>query len=928
MAKKIALSSFYFDSYSIAIDQCDPTILYLVNENAAPKLNAIRNGNHSHDFDEAHILVYDIGTNSIDTPVTHIAPYLNGSISVSENAIYCSTTTEEGVLRSTDKGKTWQSIGGPPSPVDSRLICAINSHLIFLVDTSGNVWMTENSGGVPYDKPTAPRFSADTSSTFNACDTSKLSLLIAAQPCGPVFLDTVYIDSISLSNFALTNLFGSTTINPGDVLSELITFYARQKPGKHLCKIHIKGSFGNEGEHYTFDTVISISITALPVGPDLFSEINRIKFDIIFNCDHFVDTAITLTNRGCDTLRITQGPGILPNEFKLLTPYTLPIVLPPDSSIVLTFRFIPTAKGTYITQPTFHAEQQGLSQDLSIRLEGISRLGAPLVAVNNSYLSFDTVSTCGFPIDTVITLTNHGCDTLRITQGPGNLPPEFQLLPPFQLPIILPPDSSVVVHFRFAPNKKGNYTARPSFHAEQQGLTQDISVTLEGNGIEEGGLLSYSPKQFSFASLSICAHDSSSGFITNIGCDTISVDGKYFGAIDYSTIGLNANGWGVLAPHETFTYSVYLNPSQKGIRQGYIILTSTNNIGVKKDSIPFTVIVLDGTKILSASQNTLDFGTTSLCAEKDTTFTLRNTGCDTIWVKGYGVSGVGFGVKDSSFFIPPGQSRNIDVHTVIDTTGHITSNSDQLTIQSDADNPISPITLTRSFTYPKNYTVRFAIGQPSGKNQSTVDMYIIADSLPQGLTQLSATLDIANTDLLSFTNYESPNQVTINGKQIIITGNPTITSVDTLATLHYRVFLTNDSTTTVSFSNVNFNNGDLDYANCVATVQGFGGAGYNYEFVCAEHTIAKLLRGDKLQITSISPNPTRSQITLTTQSPSKETATLLIYDLLGNQVQSQQAALSKGTTSIIVNTTTLLSGRYSVQLVTANNTVTSSFVKE
>jgi hypothetical protein len=297
-------------------------------------------------------------------------------------------------------------------------------------------------------------------------------------------------------------------------------------------------------------------------------------------------------------------------------------------------------------------------------------------------------------------------------------------------------------------------------------------------------------------------------------------------------------------------------------------------------------------------------------------------------ISGIELSGIGFLVHDTSIVIPPGQSRPIVFHTIVDTTGHPSQNSGVITISSDAENQLSPITLTRNFTYPKDYSVRFTVSSPSGKNQDQVTMQIIADSLPQGLTQLSANLTIGNTDLLSFVDYASPNQVSLNGNTVTITGNPIKTNGNILVELHYRVFLTKDSTTDINFSNVSFNNSDPDYASCVARVQGVGSAGYDYQFVCAEHTIAKLLRGDELRISSINPNPTQGEITITIESPIKTDGVIEVYDILGKRVFSEVRQLSKGKNRILLDTKSIARGRYSVRLKANSSEVQSAFVKE
>src|ERR1043165_3796164 len=139
-------------------------------------------------------------------------------------------------------------------------------------------------------------------------------------------------------------------------------------------------------------------------------------------------------------------------------------------------------------------------------------------------------------------------------------------------------------------------------------------------------------------------------------------------------------------------------------------------------------------------------------------------------IYGFETTGSGFTVSDTSFVLLPGQTSVITVHTTIDTTNGKIVNNGGVAVNSDADAPINAITFSRNFTYPKDYSVRFTVNSPSGKNQDQVTMQIIADSLPQGLTQLSANLTVANTDLLSFVDYASPNQVSIIGNTVTITG--------------------------------------------------------------------------------------------------------------------------------------------------------------
>ncbi len=125
------------DSYSFAIDSCNPKQIYIGNE----EYNQIDNG-----FSE----IYS-STDNGDTwiSVNKQSPnFFSSACATSQNAVFAATSGS-GVYRSTDAGKTWKSIGGPSSHCDSRMLTVINDNIIFAIDYDGSIWRTTNSGGSP-----------------------------------------------------------------------------------------------------------------------------------------------------------------------------------------------------------------------------------------------------------------------------------------------------------------------------------------------------------------------------------------------------------------------------------------------------------------------------------------------------------------------------------------------------------------------------------------------------------------------------------------------------------------------------------------------------------------------------------------------------------------------------------------------------------
>lgn len=151
----------YVDCWSFAVDSCDPTKVYVMNE--AGVVSNFPNGDLS-----AVFVSTDLGT-TWTTPYTPQRIELCGSITASQNALFAQTMTK-GILRSTDGGATWRSIGGPKNFWDTRFVIAANDNVVFAVDgNDGSVWRTLNSGGdslaLPQTKAGGLKFTDD--SLFN-----------------------------------------------------------------------------------------------------------------------------------------------------------------------------------------------------------------------------------------------------------------------------------------------------------------------------------------------------------------------------------------------------------------------------------------------------------------------------------------------------------------------------------------------------------------------------------------------------------------------------------------------------------------------------------------------------------------------------------------------------------------------------------------
>ncbi|HEY6172461.1 MAG TPA: T9SS type A sorting domain-containing protein, partial [Candidatus Kapabacteria bacterium] len=129
---------------------------------------------------------------------------------------YFAGTVVEGVLRSTDKGQTWRSIGGPPSALDSRLLTALDDSLVYIVDTTGSIWVTDTKG-----RSSQPIITGDLqlrATEFPPCDTSaEIFIQLAQNVCTSTNITAVNIVGANASDYTITKLPSSPLALPDSI---------------------------------------------------------------------------------------------------------------------------------------------------------------------------------------------------------------------------------------------------------------------------------------------------------------------------------------------------------------------------------------------------------------------------------------------------------------------------------------------------------------------------------------------------------------------------------------------------------------------------------------------------------------------------------------------------------------------------------------
>jgi hypothetical protein len=222
-------------------------------------------------------------------------------------------TKTNGILRSTDKGLSWQSIGGPPTPIDSRTIVALDDSLIYAIDTIGNIWATDvqiiGAGG---NQVLGNQYFQQL--TIKACDTSVISkIYFFNSSCIKYNISSLKLTGKDTSQYQIVGNLSSPFAYP-DSVRILFTPTTGGKTDAHLKVTYANGSF------ITLDLGVNVSLS-----PFTFSKPSLFAGDSISLCGSKADSlflrspcpldinSISLTGTDTASFHLTsKNSGVLP----------------------------------------------------------------------------------------------------------------------------------------------------------------------------------------------------------------------------------------------------------------------------------------------------------------------------------------------------------------------------------------------------------------------------------------------------------------------------------------------------------------------------------------------------------------------------------------------------------------------------------------
>jgi hypothetical protein len=388
---------------------------------------------------------------------------------------------------------------------------------------------------------------------------------------------------------------------------------------------------------------------------------------------------------------------------------------------------------------------------------------------------------------------------------------------------------------------------------------------------------------YTFATRTDCgAADSLDFFFTNPGCDTLKILSAHLNSIGNLTA-INIGGErSNLFGGDTLHYRWIVSPRDTGASQSTIAITYQLPDGSIHDTM-FTALatVVPGNSVLAVDTALRNLGVVYVCQQRDTIITLYNTGCDTLRITGGSFSGTnGTYASDATYpiIIPPGDSAKEEILFNPDTTGHPLSISGNFTVTSDANSGPKTviIPLTTNIIYPVHFTLSL-LKTDSATDGSIVTFYLLLgggqDVRSTSLRALHFDLT-HNDDLLSLVSATGAglNHFRLPGsagsaRRDSFAVSPLLFKEgaggglsDTIGTLTFQVYLTKDSTTPLTLSNITFDTPASLSPDCIASLDDSGSA-FSYIYSCSDRTLQHFMQtGAPFTIESIVPNPARDEI--------------------------------------------------------------------
>ena len=426
------------------------------------------------------------------------------------------------------------------------------------------------------------------------------------------------------------------------------------------------------------------------------------------------------------------------------------------------------------------------------------------------------------------------------------------------------------------------------------GKTGSLTLGLTGQATPANVSLAITDTAVNFGTFSQCSSPVSDTMvtITNSGCDSLTLSGASIDIGNGFTL-LNGNDT-TLAQGESAQFTIHFADSVPGTFQSAFHITGIGaQGGITIDtSVSLMAAITPGTRLAAIEPTAIDFGTTSICEERDSSVTISNKGCEADTILSGSFSSLQFSF-DSSFsfpiILPTDSEVTFQIFTHLDTTGHPATIAGTLNFTLGAGLTLPAVMLTRSVTYPSAFSLSLS-AESMAAIKAMVPVYVLRQgTVPTQANEIDFDL-VYNADLLGFNNVLQAD-ITPKG-QITLANGLTDQSFamqpaadrDTIATLQFQTYLTKNTSTGIQLTHQQFVAGGVVSPPCVASMDTvFVPSNFTLELACGDSLILAAWN-DSLPfvVESIHPNPAQNEITVTLSGSAQPV--LEIYDALGRTV--------------------------------------------
>jgi hypothetical protein len=344
------------------------------------------------------------------------------------------------------------------------------------------------------------------------------------------------------------------------------------------------------------------------------------------------DMSFTLQNIGDDTVRVTSVTSSNP----AFVPRTTALNVGSGQVLRDTVRFTPTATGP-ASGVIVITSNSNTSPD-TVRVSGTGT-GAPIFTCETKAIPFGRVK-MGLQRDSLITITNNGLDTLKISSVASSNT-AFSVTTAVRN---LLPGASFVDTVRFRPKAIGSVNARLLFNSNA--FTSPDTIRVTGTGYDNVAII-VSPDRITFPKTPVGRSRDTLISIKNNGNDTLTVT-----AFDSDALAFSAHpAVFKVNPGATFRDTLRFTPNIPGNLSGN--LTMYSNSTTNPD-----VLIASGTgdADMTLSLTAVDFGVVATVAYRDTLVLINNLKPDTLVITDITSDNPAFSMRPAQLRIGPGAS--------------------------------------------------------------------------------------------------------------------------------------------------------------------------------------------------------------------------------------------------------------------------------